>query len=132
MGAHPYQYAVDYQDDVQAALDQLRQEVFRSGQYHGASRGAKTPDEALEKAGEDGTRSILDIQRVTYQPGYRSATLLSREDLLRYFGTDNPTVVQVEECEVFWEEIERGMARCVVCYEAGVPRKIFFAGYSFD
>lgn len=132
MGAEPYQYVVDYQDDAQAALDQLRHEVFCSGQYRGADRGPKTPEEALEKAGESGTRSILDILRITEQPDYHCVAPVARTDLMRYFGTDKPTVAQVEECEAFWMEIERGMARYVVTYEEGAPRKLFFAGYSFD
>ncbi|MCI0620134.1 MAG: hypothetical protein L0387_00390 [Acidobacteria bacterium] len=132
VGANPYQYVVDYQEDVQAALDNLRQDVFRSGQYYGADRGAKTPDEALERAGEAGTRSILDIRRITEKPDYFCAARVHGADLIRYFGTDKPTLAMVENCEAFWMDIERGMARCVVIYEAGVPRKLFFAGYSFD
>lgn len=132
MGAHPYQYVVDYQDDLQAALDQLRLEVFSSGQYRGAHRGAKTPEDALHLADEAGTRSILDILRIAPQPGHNCASPLSGADLLHYFGTDKPTVVQVNECDEFWDDIKRGTARYVVCYEAGQLRKIFFAGYSFD
>lgn len=132
MGAHPYQYVVDYREDAQAALDKLREEVFRSGQYQGANLGAKSPEEALEIAGEDGTRSILDIKRVTESPEYFCAAPVIGSELIRYFGTDKPTLAMVENCEAFWMDIERGMARYVVCHEAGLPRKILFAGYSFD
>jgi hypothetical protein len=54
MGGHPYQYLVEYDDDLQAALDRLRTEVFRSGRYYGAKRNPKSPEEALELAGETG------------------------------------------------------------------------------
>jgi hypothetical protein len=33
---------------------------------------------------------------------------------------------------LFWEDLERGMARYVVIRENGVPTKVVFAGYSFD
>jgi hypothetical protein len=132
MGSEPYQYVVPFQEDVQAALDELRAEVFRSGNYHGAGRGAKTPEEALEAADEAGTRSILDIARVQKEPRFCCAAPLTLEELMRYFGTENPTVAMVERCDAFWENLERGKARYVVIREDGVPSKIVFAGYSFD
>ncbi len=132
MGGHPYQYVVDYQEDVQAALDQLRADVFRRGEYYGADRGAKTPEGALKAAGETGTRSILDILHVQDEPDYCCAAPLTSEELTRYFGTDPPTVAMVEGCDEFWQDLERGKARYVVIREGIAPRKIFFAGYSFD
>jgi hypothetical protein len=45
MGAEPYRYVVDYQEDVQRALDALRLDVFRKGEYEGAGNGAENPDE---------------------------------------------------------------------------------------
>jgi hypothetical protein len=132
MGGHPYQYVVDYQEDLQEALSQLRADVFRKGEYHGADRGAKTPKEALKAAGETGTRSILDILRVQKKPDYCCAAPLTPEELRRYFGAEAPTVAMVEQCDEFWEDLERGKARIVLIRENGVPTKIVFAGYSFD
>ena len=36
MGGHPYQYLVEYDDDLQAALDRLRNKVCGSGALCGA------------------------------------------------------------------------------------------------
>ncbi len=132
MGGHPYQYVVEFRENVQAALDALRLEVFARGEYFGAERRPKTPEEALKKSGETGTRSILDISRVQPQPDYFCAAPLTAEEMLRYFGTETPTVAMVETCDQFWEDLERGKARYVTIYEGGVKAKIFFAGYSFD
>jgi len=131
MGGHPYRYVVDYDDDLQAALNRLREEVFRKGDYYGAERKPKSPEAAVKASGDTGTRSILDITKVQAKPDYCRAAPLTRDEMLRYFGTDQPSLASVEAAEDFWMDLERGMARCVIVSDAGV-RKILFAGYSFD
>jgi hypothetical protein len=76
--------------------------------------------------------SILDILRMRETPDYCCAAPLASEELHRYFGAESPTVAMVEQCDEFWEDLERGMARYVVIRENGVPTKVVFAGYSFD
>ena len=132
MGAEPYQYVVEYESDVEKVLQRLREEVFLRGEYNGADLGAKTPEEALELSGADGTRSILDIARINQEPDYCCAAPLTDEELQRYFGTEKPTVAMVESCEELWDDLERGMARYVVTYEDGGGKRIVFVGYSFD
>lgn len=132
MGAHPYQYIVDYQEDPGAALARLREDVFERGVYYGAERRPKTPKQALEQAGESGTRSILDIERISKRPDYCCAAPLTPDELLRYFGSATPTAAMVDQSDALWEEMERGMARYFVAYEQGIPRHIVFVGYSFD
>ncbi|MDH4338684.1 MAG: hypothetical protein OEX18_15580 [Candidatus Krumholzibacteria bacterium] len=131
MGAHPYQYVVEYDEDVQAALDRLRADVFRNGRFFGAERNPRTPEQAVKQTGETGTRSILDIVKIRDKPDYCCAAGLTPSEVKRYFGTDRPTVATVEASDKFWEDLERGKARFVVVYE-GEEKKIFFAGYSFD
>jgi hypothetical protein len=38
----------------------------------------------------------------------------------------------VEECDDFYDDIDRGQAVCITLYENGKPSELFFAGYSFD
>jgi len=132
MGGWPYQYVVPYQDDTQAALDALRADVFARGDFYGSETGPRDIKEAVARSGESGTRSILDIDRVSKNPGSQRAAPLTAEETARYFGGVRPTVRMVEECEALWEELERGQARYVVAYEGGVPAKLVFVGYSFD
>lgn len=132
MGAEPYQYVVPYQEDVQAALEALRQDVFARGHYSGAEAHPKTIKQAVKQSGESGTASILDIERVSKTPGYCCAAPLTAEESERYFGKTRPTVEMVEACDALWEELERGMARYVVTYEGATPKEIVFVGYSFD
>jgi len=132
VGAHPYQYVVDYQEDPRAALAELRHAVFQGGAYHGVTRGARTPEEALKRAGETGTRSILDIERIAPRPDYGCAAPLTGEEVQRYFGTTMPTVAMIEQCDRLWNDLERGMARYLVAFEQDRPRHLVFIGYSFD
>jgi hypothetical protein len=132
MGAEAYQYTVPYEPDVQAALDKLRRRVFASKEFNGAEFDPPTPEAALEVTDADGTRSILDISRISDDPDFYCAAPFSDEELEDYFGTTKPTVDMVEEADDFWEDLERGMARYVILYEGDEPNAIYFAGYSFD
>jgi hypothetical protein len=132
MGAEPYSYFVPYHANVQFALDQLREEVFASGEFNGSEFGPATPEEALEMADADGTASILDILRIANTPDFFCAAPFSTAELQHYFGTDRPTREDVEQGDDYWEDMERGQARYVVVYDDGEPAELYFAGYSFD
>ncbi len=132
MGAEPYDYTVPYEPDIQEALDRLRKRVFDSGDYNGAEFNPATPQAALEMTDADGTRSILDIQRVSDTPDFSCAAPFTSDELKRYFGTDKPTKAMLDQSPDFWEDLDRGMARYVILHESGEPTQIYFAGYSFD
>lgn len=82
MGADPYFYVVDYDEDVEAALERLREREFKAGRYRPAvdwpqdylggpepkpAPGAQHDsidavfEEAAEEGHPDGTASILDL-----------------------------------------------------------------------
>lgn len=147
MGGHPWFYFVDYEPDVDAALDRLRRREFEAGRYNPAvdfpefpvgpeteSPGAQhaSIEEAVEEADADGTRSILDMERVSDEPDFNAVAPLPPEELLRLFGTERPTRREVEECEELFDLPERGQGVYVVVYDGERPTEIFFAGYSFD
>ena len=147
MGAHPYYYFVEYQSDVEAALQDLRQREFEAGRYNpvqpfpdfpirpdSSAPGAMHDSiyEAIEDAAEDGTRSILDIESVSVWPDFGVASPLSEEDLQRYFGTAQPTKEMVSRHMDFLASVERGHCIYLTVYEAGQPTELFFGGYSFD
>ena len=132
MGAEPYEYFVKYEDDVQAALDSLRADVFARGAFSGAEFGPATPEEALEMTDADGTASILDIQRITPQPDFFCAAPFTRDELIEYFGTEKPTRADLASGDAFWDDLERGQARYLVLDQGEAPAELYFAGYSFD
>lgn len=147
MGAHPYYYFVDYNPDIDAALQALRTREFQAWRYNPVMRfppfpvDASSPspgpkhasiEEALEATEADGTRSVLDLAHVYATPEYCAAAPLPDEELARLFGTREPTHKQVEESDELFEEMERGKGVYIVVYKDGRPDEIFFAGYSFD
>src|ERR1700739_3910318 len=147
MGAHPYYYFVEYQPDIEAALQDLRQREFEAGRYNpvqpflrfpidpdAPSPGAKHESiyEAIEEAAEDGTRSILDIETVSDWPDFGVASPLSEEDLERFFGTQQPTRETVSRKLDFLASVKRGHCVYITVFQDGQPIELFFGGYSFD
>jgi hypothetical protein len=170
MGGHPYWYFTPYQSDINAALQSLRQQEFEAGRYNPVNPFPFNPDlnqqikamypdpgnyssieAALEASMESGTRSILDIESVSDEPGTCMASPVLTQYLVRFFGSDKPSRRVIEsvifegqpiesdentgyEDEVYdlFELIDRGESRYIVVYDGNQPSEIFFVGYSFD
>src|SRR5262249_12843910 len=105
MGGHPWFYFVEHQPNVSGAFHALRQREFIAGRYtpviafpefpvdaSSPSPGAQhaSVEEAMEDADADGTRSILDMMRISDTPDYGAVTPLPEEKLFDLFGTDQP------------------------------------------
>ena len=147
MGAHPYYYFAPYRENIDPALQALRQREFSAGRYNpvmpfidfpidpskpGPGAQHSSIDEAREEAAEDGTRSILDIDGIGDEPDFCVAAPVSEQLLEELYGTTEPTHEMIDlELEIF-EHIERGQAVYIIVYRDGQPDELFFAGYSFD
>ncbi len=147
MGGEPWYYFVPYQVDVNGALQALRRREFEAGRYNPVTPFLEFPvnaaapgpgaqhasiEEAIEDADADGTRSILDMARISDEPDYGSVTPLSDDDLVDLFGTSKPTREMIESNDELFEALERGQGVYIVAYQEDEPSEIFFAGYSFD
>ncbi len=147
MGASPYFYFVNYQPDVNAALQELREREFRAGRYNPVMPfppfpvGPQSPApgaehdsiaEALEDSDADGTRSILDLDHIADEPDFGAVTPLPEEILEDLYDTTQPTRAMIEGNMDFLEDIDRGQGIYIIAYKGGQPSEIFFAGYSFD
>ncbi len=137
MGAEPWDYFVPYEPDLQAALEKLRQREFEAGRFRGSELGPVNIAEAFANMDADGTASILDIFAVGEEREFCTVAPLSNEELLRYFGTVQPTREMVQRGEHaigagLYDDIDRGQGVYIICYRDGVPSEIFFGGYSFD
>lgn len=147
MGAEPYFYFVKYQSDINAALQALRKREFKAGRYNpvldlidfpldseSPAPGADhdSIEEAIEAAGADGTRSILDIESVSDEPEFCTASPVPDETLIGLYGTTEPTRKMIEENDEFLEDVERGHAVYIIVYNGGKPDEIYFGGLSFD
>ena len=148
MGGHPWFYFVEYEPDVESALRKLRQREFDAGRYNPAvdfpafpvtnespAPGARhdSIEEAIEDADADGTRSILDMERVSEEADFNAVAPVPRGTLIELFGTDRPTREMVDASDELFELMdERGQGVYIIVYEGERPSEIFFAGYSFD
>jgi hypothetical protein len=147
MGGHPWFYFVDYEPDIEAALQKLREREFQAGRYNpvidfpefpvtsqspAPGREHDSIEEAFEDSDADGTRSILDMMQVSATPDYNAVAPLPGEVLIELFGTDKPTHEMIEESDELYEKLERGQGVYVIVYKDEQPSEIFFAGYSFD
>lgn len=147
MGAHPYYYFVEYQPDVGAALQALRQREFQAGRYNPVVAfpdfpvGARSPapgaahtsiEQARQAADADGTRSILDLHFVADEPDFCAVSPISDFNLKKLFGTTQPTREMVERNMSFFEDVDRGQGVYIIVYKQNKPSEIFFGGYSFD
>jgi hypothetical protein len=148
VGGHPYYYFVQYDADVDTALQELRAREFEAGRYNPAEpfpefplgpqspspgRQHTTIDEACEEAAEDGTRSILDIGQVGEEPDCGVAAPFAADLLLDLFRTLRPTRESVQASLLdLLTSIERGQCFYLVVSKDGRPSELFFAGYSYD
>lgn len=148
MGGEIYYYFVSYQKDIEAALQALRKQEFEAGRYNpaisfpfdrgaqsfGEASGAKHGSirEALEASEADGTRSILDLERIGSSADFGVCVELSAEELEELYGTARPSRAMVKENMDFFEDIERGQGIYFIVYDGDRPLEILFAGISYD
>lgn len=132
MGGEPWDYFVPYEEDIEAALEKLRQREFRAGRYRGSEDKPATIEEAFENSGASGTGSILDMMSVDTEPNFFAVAPLPADIQKRLFGTEQPTREMIEQHMDFYEDIERGQGVYIISYKDGKPSEIFFGGYSFD
>jgi hypothetical protein len=147
MGGDIYIYFVPYQPDLRGALEELRQREFKAGRYYPATEDLEFPpdldaespgaqhtsiEEAMEDAGADGTRSILDLSDISKQAEFNSAAPLPDGVLKGLFHTTKPTRAMVEANDEFLEHVDRGQGIYIVLYKDDLPDELYFAGLSFD
>jgi hypothetical protein len=146
MGAHPWFYAVPYDEDICRALETLREREFRAGRYYPAEQFPRFPVDpnhapgckhasikaARAAAGGNGARSIVDMQKIADRPDFGVVCAISGDELEEFFGSLTPTAEEILESDELFELIERGQGVYAVAYEDGKPVKIIYVGYSFD
>ncbi|MFJ9055780.1 hypothetical protein [Streptomyces sp. NPDC102409] len=147
MGASEWDYYVPYQEDLDAALQQLRRRVFDAGDYFWVNGGGWRPEEGreprprtLEELCQDelvrdaGTHSILDVFQVLGPddtPDCNTVEPVSAEEARELLGTDKLTRAHVKDFDVFPRS--RWVGRCAVLHdEQGQPQEICFWGHSGD
>jgi len=140
-GGSGWSYFAPYESDTPAALQKLRWDVFRKGDYYKVDpkRKAKSPEHALRLNGEDGTHSIIDIMKAATAPSdaceIGAVCPLSKAKLVELFGTERPTRAKIESTDAggqLQSLFSGGSGVYVVVYERNAPKSIYFAGHSGD
>jgi len=142
MGASGWDYVVAYQDDVAAALRELRARAFAEGDYYWPGEPSARPatpeqlweDEAVQYSG---THSILDVDRVVAaDEAGESGTVgvLDPDEFLAGSGIPYLTRAVFEQAQEGDGLLpERWSGYAVVLYsETGRPVEIAFWGLSGD
>ncbi|MFD8543310.1 hypothetical protein [Streptomyces sp. NPDC059649] len=107
MGASHWQYVTPYKGTVEQSLEALHAQVFQGLYGHDETyQDLEELWEDEEFMGEEGTHSILDIDRVVHTTAapsghhvadYGTLRPLAHERIVHHFGTDRPTPDQFEE-----------------------------------
>lgn len=155
MGASSWEYVVKYQEDVGAALDQLRRQVFADGDYlkpdfYGDVFDLPEPESVddlteqeqyWEFMGESGTHSIIDVNNVVPADfdgeEFGTVRLLSEAESVNLFGTARPGRGEWSPkagSESLYDFVTGGRwtGRAAVLWADGLPSEIAFWGYSGD
>ncbi|SNY55149.1 hypothetical protein [Paractinoplanes atraurantiacus] len=147
MGASGWDYYTDYQPDLNAALNALRDRVFAEGDYWWAVPGEfgksaadfpdrpRTTDELWneEAVRECGTHSILDVDRVVDGAHGRTGTIVpvTAEEALATTGTEKPTRAHTGKLDKLVGP--RWSGRVAVLHDDnGTPSELYFFGISGD
>jgi hypothetical protein len=107
MGASTWEYITPYSGSVEASLEALHTQTFQQKYGDaGTYRSLAELHADHDFMGEEGTHSILDIQRVVHTADapdpasiedYNTLRPLAPDRIVRYFGTHRPTVRQYQE-----------------------------------
>jgi hypothetical protein len=137
MGATGWKCFVPFEADAESVLDKARLEAFASRAYgkpyaRGEPR-TDTMEQLIEAFCEDGTCSVIDVSEIADEPDIGRAGPFPAEILKDALGTVRPTRAQAEDgLSNLFDQLERGYAAYVVCFEKGRPSEVLFLGYSFD
>jgi hypothetical protein len=143
--ASAYWYFVPFDTDVRRALDELRKREFEAGRYYPVVPRLYSGDpnlrlvspgprhasvaQAVAAAGDDGTRSILDIDDLATDLAFGVAAPLGERTLREVFDSCTPTHDEVEEqVAELLEDLAPGQCGYLVVYDDDEPAELFFVG----
>jgi hypothetical protein len=138
-GSQLWEYCVPYQADVQKALDELRAREFKAGRFYKSEMRPKNYEEAIRNADAAGTRSIIDLDKISPTRDLEAISPVPKDKIRELFGTDKPSHAMVEnaskkmthEFQDFLETYDRGEGLYIILYDGDRPVEIYFAGWSF-
>lgn len=97
MGADAWHYFIPFQESVSEAVEQLKLEVFCSGEFRGSELNLETIEQALINMEADGTASILDIFEISRKPCFGCLSPMSSQELTLLFDSSKPRYDAVKD-----------------------------------
>ncbi|MEV7184345.1 hypothetical protein [Kitasatospora sp. NPDC093102] len=144
MGASAWSYAVPHREDLQAALDALREKVFTEDEYD-REEGVESLAELMDsgRLQEEGAHSVLDVATVVRcavdEEGHGDVRVVEGAEVAELFGTDRPSLDTVRAAEeqgggdIDFPPSFRGSGCCTVTYGPdGAPDGLYFWGVTGD
>jgi hypothetical protein len=149
VGASGWLYVVPYQEDLSAALDALRRQVFAEGEFrHPDDEGLPVPgsvDDLLldiyaEFMGGTGTHSVIDVLHLVpagvRDQDYCTVRPLTADEARQLFGSPAPDRLDFDAVPAMTllDTVTAGRwtGRSVVLWADGKPDEIAFWGISGD
>jgi hypothetical protein len=147
MGASGWEYVTPYEGSVEKSLEALHQRVFEE-LYGGDDTYGGLDDLWADEEfmGEEGTHSVLDIQRVVHSTAalsprnvedYGTLRPLAHDRVVHHFGTGRPTPARFSELpeRTLFDECDMRWTGVYVLLYAGAqpePTHLGVFGYSGD
>jgi hypothetical protein len=139
LGSQLWEYCVPYQASIQKALEELREREFKAGRFYRSELRPKTFEDAIRNADAAGTRSIIDIDKISATRELETISPAPLGMLHVLFETDKPSHAMVESAskklshdfQAFLETYGRGEGLYIILYDGDRPIEIYFAGWSY-
>jgi len=119
----------------QHLIEELAQVLTEKHIHVALPKPPQTIKEAHDRSDAQGTRSILDIERIASRPAMGVATALPRHVYRQFFDTEKPTREMIERAvatQGLLDDVMRWEAIYVIAFKNGRPDEIFFGGCSGD
>ncbi|MEU1283249.1 hypothetical protein [Kitasatospora sp. NPDC005856] len=145
MGASAWSYAIPYREDLQAALEVLRERVFTEDEYY-RQEGFASLAELMDSGcldEEGGAHSVLDVVTVVHravdEEDHGDVRVVEGAEVVELFGTERPSLDTVRAAEekgagdIDFPPSFRGSGCCTVTYGPdGAPDGLYFWGVTGD
>ena len=120
-------------DEYVDAPEEIREQVPIWIEREKSFQQPTTIAELINWNAEEGTHSILDIERISPVPDFGAATPLSTQELIELFGTDQPGQgMIVEKAETIRSLRKIYQATYIIVFRNDIRDEIYFTGYSGD
>lgn len=135
MGSSGWMYSAPFQKDIIALFSELQEKVFYERNYYNPFMDEENPPSSimdlLMECQECGTHSLLDIGCVSQTRDFATASPMTREEMIQFFGSDTPSLQTIKEnSQKVMDTLDRWYCLFCTAYEDNSPVETVFIGVS--